>query len=167
MDDIHFEVVQAGATSLSAPSGTTARAARMAVVNRFTRRYNENHSNVRFTVQVPRSVRVGRHSVTARSRCVTSALRSEPRPNGTVRVLNAAGPVWAHCQWWRRCDHVGGSCTAENSERKRRCADGVATSDDDMTFKREWLSLDLRSRGLAGKFRFDTPCTAGSTATSR
>src|ERR1700674_5885401 len=97
MDDIHYEVVQAGGNvTICAIWHDSARCEDGDVQSFHNNGNNENHSNVRITVQVPRSVRVGAHSVngTVSVREVGAEVRAST-VNGGVRVHSAAGPVRA------------------------------------------------------------------------
>ena len=97
MDDIHFEVVQAGGSvTICAIWNNNSRCEDGGIENFRHNGNNENHSSVRFTVQVPRSIRVGAHSVNGAVsvRDVGTEVRANT-VNGGVRVTNAAGPVRA------------------------------------------------------------------------
>jgi hypothetical protein len=64
MDNIHFEVVQSGGNvTICAIWEDNSRCQEDGIERIRRNENNENHSSVRFTVRVPRSVRVGAHSV--------------------------------------------------------------------------------------------------------
>src|SRR4029079_14445453 len=64
MDDNHFEVVQSnGNVTICAIWNHNARCEEGGMDQIRHNDHNENHSSVKFTVKVPRSVKVGAHSV--------------------------------------------------------------------------------------------------------
>src|SRR5207253_3042450 len=64
MDDIHYEVVQAGGNvTICAIWNNNSRCEDGDVQQYRHNDHNENHSSVKFTVRVPRGVKVGAHSV--------------------------------------------------------------------------------------------------------
>ena len=94
LDDIHYEVVQAGGNvTICAIWNNNSRCedGRHGIAPPATIS-NENHSSVRITVQVPRSVRVGAHSVNGAVsvRDVGAEVRANT-VNGGVKVRNATG----------------------------------------------------------------------------
>src|ERR1700693_5681334 len=95
MDDIHYEVVQTGGNvTICAIWNNNSRCEDGGMNSFHNNDHNENHSTVRFTVQVPRSVRVGAHSVNgAVSVRDVGAEVKATTVNGGVRVRNATGPV--------------------------------------------------------------------------
>jgi hypothetical protein len=97
MDDIHYEVVQSGGNvTICAIWNNNARCEDGGLDNFRNNDHNETHSSVRFTVQVPKSVRVGAHSVNGgvSVRDVGTEVRANT-VNGGVVVRNALGPVRA------------------------------------------------------------------------
>lgn len=160
MDDIHFEVVQAGGNvTICAIWNDSSRCEDGGVESFHRDGNNENHSNVRFTVQVPRSVRVGAHSVngTVSVRDVGAEVRAKS-VNGTVRVVNAAGPVWGSTvNGGVDVTTSAGPVTAETVNGNVDARMASLQGDDDMTFKTVNGSVSIYvPAGFAGKFRFDT-----------
>jgi len=97
-DDIHYEVVQQGGNvTICAIWNNNARCEDGDVENFRHRGDTENHTSVKFTVSVPRSVKVGAHSVNGgvSVREVGQEVRANT-VNGGVTVRNAAGPVRAN-----------------------------------------------------------------------
>ncbi|MFL5487001.1 MAG: DUF4097 family beta strand repeat-containing protein [Gemmatimonadaceae bacterium] len=97
MDDIHYEVVQVGGNvTICAIWNENSRCEDGGVEQFRHRENNQNHSSVKFTVSVPRSVRVGAHSVNGgvSVRDVGAEVRANT-VNGGVNVRNTNGPVRA------------------------------------------------------------------------
>ncbi|MFL5464200.1 MAG: DUF4097 family beta strand repeat-containing protein [Gemmatimonadaceae bacterium] len=97
MDDIHFEVVQVGGNvTICAIWNDNSRCEDGGVEQFRNRGNNQNHSSVKFTVSVPRSVKVGAHSVNGgvSVRDVGAEVRANT-VNGGVVVRNTNGPVRA------------------------------------------------------------------------
>jgi Putative adhesin len=160
MDDIHFEVVQTGGNvTICAIWNDNSRCEDGGMENFRNNDHNETHSSVRFTVQVPRSVRVGAHSVNGA--VSVSDVGTEVRAttvNGGVNVRNAAGPV--------RATTVNGgvdvntsagpvTATTVNGNVDARMAS--LQGDDDMTFKtvNGSVAIYVPAR-FDANFRFDT-----------
>jgi opacity protein-like surface antigen len=102
MDDIHYEIVQSGGNvTICAIWNNNSRCEDGGMDNYRNNDHNETHSSVRFTVQVPKSVRVGAHSV-----------------NGGVSVRDVGAEV--------RANTVNGGVVVRNGERQRRRADGYS-----------------------------------------
>jgi hypothetical protein len=120
---------------------------------------NENHSNVRITVQVPRSVRIGAHSVNGgvSVREVGAEVRANS-VNGSVRVVNATGPVKAKTvNGGVDVTTTTGPVTAETVNGNVDARMGTLQGDDNMTFKtvNGSVSIYVPAR-FDGTFRFDT-----------
>ncbi|MFL5549770.1 MAG: DUF4097 family beta strand repeat-containing protein [Gemmatimonadaceae bacterium] len=97
MDDIHYEVVQVGGNvTICAIWNNNSRCEDGGVEQFRNRENNQNHSSVKFTVSVPRSVKVGAHSVNGgvSVRDVGAEVRANT-VNGGVVVRNTNGPVRA------------------------------------------------------------------------
>jgi len=160
MDDIHFEVVQAGGNvTVCAIWNDSSRCEDGGTSSIRHNDQNETHSNVRFTVQVPRSVRVGAHSVngTVSVRDVGVEVRAKT-VNGTLRVVNAAGPVWATTvNGGVDVTTTTGPVTAETVNGNVDARMSSLQGDDDMTFKtvNGSVSIYVPAR-FDAKFRFDT-----------
>lgn len=160
MDDIHFEVVQSGGdVTICAIWNNSSRCEDGGIDQLRRRGNNDTHSTVKFTVRVPRSVKVGAHSVNG-AVSVTD-VGSEVRANtvnGGVKVRNAAGPV--------RATTVNGgvdvntsagpvSATTVNGDVDARMTS--LQGDDDMEFKtvNGSVSIYVPAR-FDANFRFDT-----------
>jgi hypothetical protein len=160
MDDIHYEVVQAeGNVTICAIWNNSSRCEDGGVQSFHRNGDNENHSNVRFTVQVPRSVRVGAHSVNGAvsARDVGSEVKATT-VNGGVRVRNATGPVWATTvNGGVDVTTSTGPVTAETVNGNVDARMASLQGDDDMTFKtvNGSVSIYVPAR-FDAKFRFDT-----------
>ncbi len=97
MDDIHYEVVQTGGNvTICAIWYNNSRCEDGDMQQYRHNDHNENHSSVKFTVRVPRGVKVGAHSVNGgvSVRDVGAEVRANT-VNGGVTVRNANGPVRA------------------------------------------------------------------------
>jgi putative adhesin len=160
MDDIHYEVVQAGGNvTICAIWNDSSRCEDGGVQSLHRDGNNENHSNVRITVQVPRSVRVGAHSVNGAVsvRDVGAEVRANT-VNGGVRVLNATGPVKATTvNGGVDVTTTAGPVTAETVNGNVDARMATLQGDDDMTFKtvNGSVSIYVPAR-FDGTFRFDT-----------
>jgi Putative adhesin len=160
MDDIHYEVVQAGGNvTICAIWNDSARCEDGDVQSFHNNGNNENHSNVRITVQVPRSVRVGAHSVngTVSVRDVGAEVRANT-VNGGVRVHSAAGPVRAATvNGGVDVTTTTGPVTAETVNGNVDARMSSLQGGDDMTFKTVNGSVSIYvPAGFDGTFRFDT-----------
>jgi hypothetical protein len=160
MDDIHYEVVQSGGNvTICAIWNDNARCEDGGMENYRNRDHNDMHSSVRFTVQVPKSVRVGAHSVNGgvSVRDVGQEVRANT-VNGGVVVRNALGPV--------RATTVNGgvdvntsvgpvTATTVNGNVDARMS--TLSGDDDMDFKtvNGSVAIYVPAR-FDAKFRFDT-----------
>jgi hypothetical protein len=160
MDDIHFEVVQEnGNVTICAIWNNNARCEDGGTDQIRHNDHNENHSSVKFTVKVPRSVKVGAHSVNGAVsvRDVGAEVRANT-VNGGVDVRNAAGPV--------RATTVNGgvdvatavgpvTATTVNGNVDARMS--TLQGDDDMEFKtvNGSVAIYVPAR-FDANFRFDT-----------
>ena len=160
MDDIHFEVVQAGGNvTICAIWNDSARCEDGEVESFRHNGNNENHSNVKFTVRVPRSVKVGAHSVngTVSVRDVGSEVRANS-VNGAVTVRNTSGPVRATTvNGGVDVNTAVGPVTAETVNGNVDARMSALQGDDDMTFKtvNGSVSIYVPAR-FDATFRFDT-----------
>jgi hypothetical protein len=160
LDDIHYEVVQAGGNvTVCAIWNDNARCEDGGVEQTRHNDHNENHSSVRITVQVPRAVRVGAHSVNGgvSVRDVGAEVRANT-VNGGVTVRNASGPVRAGTvNGGVDVNTSAGPVTAEtvNGNVDARMASLQGT--DDMTFKtvNGSVAIYVPAR-FDATFRFDT-----------
>lgn len=161
MDDIHFEVVQAGGNvTICAIWNNSARCedgGSQSIRRRDDR--SENHSNVRFTVKVPRGLRIGAHSVNGgvSVRDVGAEVRANT-VNGGVDVRNARGRVNAHTvNGGVDVNTAVGPVSAEtvngNVDAKMSALQGT----DDMSFKtvNGSVTITVPAR-FDADFRFDT-----------
>jgi hypothetical protein len=159
MDDIHYEVVQAeGNVTICAIWNNSSRCEDGGVQSFHRDGNNENHSNVRITVQVPRSVRVGAHSVNGAVsvRDVGAEVRANT-VNGGVRVRDAAGPVKATTvNGGVDVTTTAGPVTAETVNGNVDARMASLQGGDDMTFKtvNGSISIYVPAR-FDGTFRFD------------
>lgn len=160
MDDIHYEVVQAGGNvTICAIWNDGSRCEDGGVQSYRHNDHNENHSNVRFTVKVPRPVKVGAHSVNGAVavRDVGAEVRAST-VNGSLTVRNANGPV--------RATTVNGGVdvvtavgpvTAETVNGNVDARMASLQGDDDMSFKtvNGTVSIYVPAK-FDANFRFDT-----------
>jgi hypothetical protein len=160
MDDIHYEVVQAGGNvTICAIWNNSSRCEDGDVESFHNDGNNHNHSNVQITVQVPRSVRVGAHSVNGAVsvRDVGAEVRANT-VNGAVRVRNATGPVKATTvNGGVDVTTTAGPVTAETVNGNVDARMSSLQGDDDMTFKtvNGSVSIYVPAR-FDATFRFDT-----------
>jgi hypothetical protein len=160
MDDIHFEIVQAeGNVTICAIWNNSSRCEDGGVQSLQRNGNNENHSNVKITVQVPRSVRVGAHSVNGAVsvRDVGTEVKAST-VNGGVRVRNATGPVRATTvNGGVDVTTTAGPVTAETVNGNVDARMASLQGDDDMTFKtvNGSVSIYVPAR-FDATFRFDT-----------
>ena len=160
MDDIHFEVVQAGGNvTICAIWNNSARCEDGGVESLHRDGNNENHSNVRITVQVPRAVRVGAHSVNGAVSVhdVGAEVRANT-VNGGVRVRNATGPVKATTvNGGVDVTTSAGPVTAQTVNGNVDARMTSLQGDDDMSFKtvNGSVTIYLPAR-FDGRFHFDT-----------
>jgi DUF4097 and DUF4098 domain-containing protein YvlB len=159
-DDIHYEVVQVGGNvTICAIWNNNSRCEDGGVEQFRNRENNNNHSSVKFTVRVPRSVKVGAHSVNGgvSVRDVGAEVRANT-VNGGLVVRNAAGPV--------RATTVNGAVDVNTSvgpvsaQTVNGNVDARMTTlrgDEDMDFKtvNGSVSIYVPAR-FDANFRFDT-----------
>jgi hypothetical protein len=160
MDDIHYEVVQAGGNVTICAIWNNNSRCEDGDVEPFHRNdNNENHSNVRITVQVPRTVRVGAHSVNGAVsvRDVGAEVKANT-VNGALKVRNATGPVWATTvNGGVDVNTAAGPVTAETVNGNVDARMASLQGDDDMTFKTVNGSVTIYVPArFDAKFRFDT-----------
>src|SRR3954466_7914623 len=138
MDDIHFEVVQAGGNvTICAIWNNNARCEDGGLYQSHNNDHNETHSSVRFTVRVPRSVKVGAHSVNGAVsvRDVGAEVRANT-VNGGVDVRNASGPVRATTvNGGVDVNTTAGPVSATTVNGKVDARMNTLAGDDDMEFK--------------------------------
>ena len=160
MDDIHFEVVQAGGNvTICAIWNNNSRCEDGGVEQIHRNGNNETHSNVKFTVRVPRSVKVGAHSVNGgvSVRDVGAEVRANS-VNGGVVVLNTSGPVRAATvNGGVELNTAAGPVTAETVNGNVDARMASLQGDDDMNFKtvNGSVSIYVPAR-FDANFRFDT-----------
>ncbi|HEX2693678.1 MAG TPA: DUF4097 family beta strand repeat-containing protein [Gemmatimonadaceae bacterium] len=161
MDDIHFEVVQSGGNvTICAIWNDNARCEDGGMENYRNRdRNDETHSSVRFTVQVPKSVRVGAHSVNGgvSVRDVGQEVRANT-VNGGVVVRNALGPVRATTvNGGVDVNTSAGPVTATTVNGNVDARMSSLSGDDDMDFKtvNGSVAIYVPAR-FDANFRFDT-----------
>src|SRR3982751_2522340 len=142
LDDIHYEVVQQGGNvTICAIWNNNSRCEDGDVSQIRHRGNDENHTNVKFTVRVPRSIKVGAHSVNGG--VSVREVGAEGRAhtvNGGVDVNTSAGPVSA--------ETVNGNVDARMA---------TLQGDEDMDFKtvNGSVSIYVPAR-FDARFRFDT-----------
>jgi hypothetical protein len=159
-DDIHYEVVQAGGNvTICAIWNNNSRCEDGGVEQFRNRQNNNNHSSVKFTVRVPRSVKVGAHSVNGgvSVRDVGAEVRANT-VNGGLVVRNAAGPVRAATV--NGAVDVNTSVGPVSAQTVNGNVDARMTTlrgDDDMNFKtvNGSVSIYVPAR-FDANFRFDT-----------
>jgi hypothetical protein len=160
MDDIHFEVVQAGGNvTICAIWNDSSRCEDGGTESFRHNGNNETHSSVKFTVKVPRGVRVGAHSVNGAVsvRDVGAEVRANT-VNGGVTVRNATGPVRANTvNGGVDVNTAAGPVTAETVNGNVDARMASLQGDDDMNFKTVNGSVSIYvPAGFDAKFRFDT-----------
>ncbi|HZE07938.1 MAG TPA: DUF4097 family beta strand repeat-containing protein [Gemmatimonadaceae bacterium] len=160
MDDIHFEVVQAGGNvTICAIWNDNSRCEDGGMRQFRDNDHNETHSNVRFTVQVPRAIRVGAHSVNgAVAVRDVGAEVSATTVNGGVNVRNASGPVRATTvNGGVDVNTAAGPVTATTVNGNVEARMASLQGDDDMSFKtvNGSVSIYVPAR-FDANFRFDT-----------
>ena len=159
-DDIHYEVVQAGGNvTICAIWNHNARCEDGGVESFHNRGDNENHTSVKFTVRVPRTVKVGAHSVNGGVSItdVGAQVRAET-VNGGVNVRNTSGPVVAHTvNGGVDVSTAVGPVTAETVNGNVDARMNALQGDDDMSFKtvNGSVSIYVPAR-FDANFRFDT-----------
>jgi hypothetical protein len=159
-DDIHFEVVQAGGNvTVCAIWNNNSRCEDGGVESFRNRGNNDNHTSVKFTVRVPRSVKVGAHSVNGGVSITDVGAQSRAETvNGGVRVRNTLGPVSAHTvNGGVDVSTAVGPVTAETVNGNVDARMSALQGDDDMDFKtvNGSVSIYVPAR-FDANFRFDT-----------
>jgi hypothetical protein len=160
MDDIHYEVVQsAGNVTICAIWNDSSRCVDGGTQSNHRDGNNNNHSTVRITVQVPRGVRVGAHSVNGgvSVRDVGAEVRANT-VNGGVSVRNTSGPVRAaSVNGGVDVNTAAGPVTAETVNGNVDARMASLQGDDDMSFKtvNGSVSIYVPAR-FDANFRFDT-----------
>ncbi|HUQ99874.1 MAG TPA: DUF4097 family beta strand repeat-containing protein [Gemmatimonadaceae bacterium] len=160
MDDIHFEVVQEGGNvTICAIWEDNARCEADGIETIHRNRNNENHSSVRFTVRVPRTLKVGAHSVNGgvSVRDVGAEVRANT-VNGGVTVRNTNGRVRANTvNGGVDVNTTAGPVNAETVNGNVEAKMSTLQGDDDMTFKtvNGTVSIYVPAR-FDANFRFDT-----------
>ena len=160
MDDIHYEVVQAGGNvTICAIWNNNSRCEDGGVESIHRNGNNETHSNVKITVSVPRSVKVGAHSVNGgvSVRDVGAEVRANT-VNGGVVVRNTSGPVRATTvNGGVDVNTAAGPVTAETVNGNVDARMASLQGDDDMNFKtvNGSVSIYVPAR-FDATFRFDT-----------
>ena len=160
LDDIHYEVVQAGGNvTICAIWNNNSRCEDGRTESLRHNGQNENHSTVRITVQVPRSVRVGAHSVNGAVsvRDVGAEVRANT-VNGGVKVRNATGPVRATTvNGGVEVNTAVGPVTAETVNGNVDARMASLQGNDDMSFKtvNGSVAIYVPAR-FDANFRFDT-----------
>ncbi len=160
MDDIHYEVVQAGGNvTICAIWNNSSRCEDGGTQSIRRNDHNETHSSVKITVQVPRAVRVGAHSVNGgvSVRDVGAEVRANT-VNGGVRVRNAGGPVRAATvNGGVDVNTAAGPVTAETVNGNVDARMASLRGDDDMNFKTVNGSISIYvPERFDANFRFDT-----------
>jgi hypothetical protein len=160
LDNIHYEVVQAGGNvTICAIWNDNSRCEDGGMEQLRHNDHNENHSSVRITVQVPRSVRVGAHSVNGAVsvRDVGAEVKANT-VNGGVTVRNALGPVRAETvNGGVDVNTSAGPVTAETVNGNVDARMASLSGNDDMTFKtvNGSVAIYVPAR-FDATFRFDT-----------
>jgi len=160
MDDIRYEVVQAGGNvTICAIWNDNSRCEDGGVESFRHNGQNETHSNVKITVRVPRSVKIGAHSVNGgvSVRDVGSEVRANT-VNGGVIVHNATGPVRANTvNGGVVVNTAAGPVTAETVNGNVDARMASLQGNDDMTFKtvNGSVAIYVPAR-FDANFRFDT-----------
>jgi DUF4097 and DUF4098 domain-containing protein YvlB len=160
MDDIHYEVVQAGGNvTICAIWNNNSRCEDGDMQQSRHNDHNENHSSVKFTVRVPRGVKVGAHSVNGgvSVRDVGAEVRANT-VNGGVTVRNASGPVRATTvNGAVDVNTAVGPVTAETVNGNVDARMASLQGDDDMDFKTVNGSVSIYvPASFDANFRFDT-----------
>jgi putative adhesin len=160
IDDIHYEVVQAGGNvTICAIWNNNSRCEDGGTSSIRRNQNNETHGLVKLTVQVPRNLRVGASSVNGgvSVRDVGAEVRANS-VNGGVTVRNANGPVRANTvNGGVDVNTSTGPVTAETVNGNVDARMASLQGDDDMSFKtvNGSVSIYVPAR-FDAKFRFDT-----------
>ncbi|HMG95027.1 MAG TPA: DUF4097 family beta strand repeat-containing protein [Gemmatimonadaceae bacterium] len=159
-DDIHFEVVQSGGNvTICAIWNDSSRCEDGGTSSIRRRQNNETHTQVKFTVKVPRNVRVGAHSVNGgvSVRDVGAEVRANS-VNGGVLVRNTSGPVRAETvNGGVDVSTANGPVTAQTVNGNVDARMASLQGNDDMDFKTVNGSIAIYvPAGFDADFRFDT-----------
>jgi len=159
-DDIHFEVVQSGGNvTICAIWNNNARCEDGGVESFRNRGNNDNHTSVKFTVRVPRSIKVGAHSVNGGVSITDVGAQARAETvNGGVRVRNTSGPVVATTvNGGVDVSTAVGPVSAETVNGSVDARMNALQGDDDMDFKtvNGSVSIYVPAR-FDANFRFDT-----------
>jgi DUF4097 and DUF4098 domain-containing protein YvlB len=159
-DDIHFEVVQSGGNvTICAIWNDSSRCEDGGTSNIRRRQNNETHTQVKFTVKVPRNVKVGAHSVNGgvTVRDVGAEVHANS-VNGGVLVRNTTGPVRAETvNGGVDVSTANGPVTAQTVNGNVDARMASLKGDDDMDFKTVNGSIAIYvPEGFDANFRFDT-----------
>jgi hypothetical protein len=160
MDDIHFEVVQAGGSvTICAIWNNSARCEDGGTQSLRRNGNNNTNSSVKITVKVPRNVRVGAHSVNGgvTVRDVGQEVRANT-VNGSVAVRNASGPVRATAvNGGVGVNTSAGPVTAQTVNGNVDARMASLSGDDEMSFKTVNGSIAIYvPAAFDANFRFDT-----------
>jgi hypothetical protein len=160
MDNIHFEVVQVGGNvTICAIWNNGSRCEDGGTSSVRRNQNNENRSSVKFTVKVPRNVRVGAHSVNGgvSVRDVGAEVRAGT-VNGGVNVRNTSGPVRATTvNGGVDVSTAAGPVTASTVNGNVDARMASLQGNDDMNFKTVNGSIAIYvPAGFDADFRFDT-----------
>ena len=159
-DDIHFEVVQVeGNVTICAIWNDSSRCEDGGASSIRRRHNDETHTSVKFTVKVPRNVRVGAHSVNGGvSVRDVGAEVNAGSVNGGVLVRNTNGPVRAETvNGGVDVSTANGPVTAQTVNGNVDARMASLKGDDDMDFKTVNGSIAIYvPAGFDANFRFDT-----------
>lgn len=160
MDDIHYEVVQVGGNvTICAIWNDNARCDDNGIHQIRRNENNETHSSVKFTVRVPRNVKVGAHSVNGgvSVRDVGQEVMANT-VNGGVSVRNSLGPVKATTvNGGVDVNTSMGPVSAQTVNGNVDARMASLQGDDDMSFKTVNGSVTITvPASFDARFRFDT-----------
>ncbi len=160
MDNIHYEVVQAGGNvTICAIWNNSARCEDGGTQSIRQNGDRNTHSSVKITVKVPRNVRVGAHSVNGgvSVRDVGTEVRANT-VNGGVTVRNTSGPVRATAvNGGVDVNTAAGPVTAQTVNGNVDARMTTLQGDDDMSFKTVNGSISIYvPAAFDANFRFDT-----------
>ena len=160
MDNIHFEIVQTGGNvTICAIWENNSRCQEDGIERLHRNDHNDNHSSVRFTVRVPRSLKVGAHSVNGGvSVKDVGAEVTANTVNGGVTVRNSTGRVRANTvNGSIDVNTSAGPVSAETVNGNVEAKMASLQGDDDMSFKTVNGSVSIYvPASFAANFRFDT-----------
>src|SRR6266550_2414081 len=159
-DDIHYEVVQNGGNiTICAIWENNSRCEDGGMSSYRNRGNHDNHTSVKFTVLVPRAVKVGAHSVNGGVSVRDVGAEVEiGTVNGGVTVRNATGPVKANTvNGGVDVNTTNGPVSAETVNGNVDARMASLQGDEDMDFKtvNGSVSIYVPAR-FDARFRFDT-----------